>query len=266
MGQKNGKRYSAKFKFNVVLEVLTSEKADAEVGGYLPTRGNPDDIERSIGFFREALGISPRYARAHYGLGSAYLALSRVDEGEQALYRSLELDPDQWPPHLTLALRALNVEYDRAKAAHHFEATLARAPEQVVVLHTYAWYRAAEGDLDAALHYMDRALRVDPVSPRVHGDVGRLFYLAGRQEEAIAQCRRTLELTPGRLSSARMHRPRTRSERSPRGSEGGGRRSRPGRGRYTCPVGGHATRRPGLGPGQVLGVVGRADGGQGDPG
>jgi len=31
MGQKNGKRYTAKFKFNVVLEVLTSEKADAEV-------------------------------------------------------------------------------------------------------------------------------------------------------------------------------------------------------------------------------------------
>lgn len=31
MGQKNGKRYSAKFKFNVVLEVLKTEKSDAEV-------------------------------------------------------------------------------------------------------------------------------------------------------------------------------------------------------------------------------------------
>lgn len=31
MGRKNGKRYTPKFKFNVVLEVLKSERADAEV-------------------------------------------------------------------------------------------------------------------------------------------------------------------------------------------------------------------------------------------
>lgn len=31
MGSKTGKRYSPKFKFNVVLEALRSEKSDAEV-------------------------------------------------------------------------------------------------------------------------------------------------------------------------------------------------------------------------------------------
>lgn len=171
----------------------------AEMGGYLLTQGAPDDLERSVDFFRDAVALEPRYARAYSGLGSAYLRLARAEEGKAALRRSLELNPGQWAPHLTLALRALYVEYDRATAARHFDRALERAPDEVVVRHTYAWYRVAAGDLDGAMEHMRAALAIDPVSPRVNGDVGRLFYLASRHEQAIAHCRRTRELTPDAL-------------------------------------------------------------------
>lgn len=173
----------------------------AEMGGYLLTRGEGDDIERSVDFFREAVALSPGYARAYAGLGSAYLELSRVEEGTWALRRSIDLGPDQWAPHLTLALHALYTEYDPSSAGVHFEAALERAPDEVVVQHTYAWYRAATGHVESALEHMGTALELDPVSPRVRGDVGRLFYLAGRHDEAIAQCRRTHALTPEALRS-----------------------------------------------------------------
>jgi len=173
----------------------------AEMGGYLLTRRQGDDLERSIEFFREAIAISPDYGRAFAGLGSAYLELARVEEGKRALLRSLELDPQQWLPHLRLALRAQYVEYEWAAAAGHFRAALERAPDQVVVQHTYAWHRAVSGDPNGALNHMGKALELDPVSPRVNGDVGRLFYLTGHYEEAIAQCKRTLEITPDRLQA-----------------------------------------------------------------
>lgn len=172
-----------------------------EMGGYLLKRGEGDDVRRSVDFFREAIGLDPGYARAHAGLGAAYLRLSRPEEGKAALRRSLELDPSQWLPHLQLAQRAMYTEYAIDEAERHYAAALSLAPEEVVVQHTYAWMLAATGDLDQALRHMRKALTLDPVSPRVNGDVGRLFYLAGRHDEAVQQCRRTLRLIPEVLRS-----------------------------------------------------------------
>lgn len=174
-------------------------RAAAEMGGYLLHRAKGDDVERSVEFFRRAIALDPDYARAHAGLGAAYLFLDRAEEGKRALARSVELDPDRWAPHLTLALHTLRVAYDRAGARPHFRRALALAPEEVVVRHTHAWYRAVTGDLPGAIEEMATALELDPVSPRVNGDVGRLFYLAGRHDEAIVHCRRTGELEPETL-------------------------------------------------------------------
>nr|NIP57374.1 tetratricopeptide repeat protein [Gemmatimonadota bacterium]NIR77764.1 tetratricopeptide repeat protein [Gemmatimonadota bacterium]NIT86300.1 tetratricopeptide repeat protein [Gemmatimonadota bacterium]NIU30134.1 tetratricopeptide repeat protein [Gemmatimonadota bacterium]NIU35074.1 tetratricopeptide repeat protein [Gemmatimonadota bacterium] len=168
----------------------------AEMGGYLLTRAEGNDVERSVEFFRRAIALDPDYARAHAGLGGAYLTLDRAEEGKRALGRSLELDPEMWSSYLNLALHALYSEYDLGAAAPRFRRALELAPDRVVVRHTYAWFRAVSGDLEDAVVQMRAALDLDPVSPRVNGDVGRLFYLAGRHDEAIAQCRRTQELDP----------------------------------------------------------------------
>jgi len=176
-------------------------RESAEMGGYLLTRAEGDDVRRSVDFFQEAIGLDPGYARAHAGLGAAYLRLSRAEEGKAMLRRSLELDPSQWLPHLQLAQRAMYTEYSIEEAEPHFTAALALAPDEVVVQHAYAWMLASIGEVDEALRHMRKALEIDPVSPRVNGDVGRLFYLAGRHDEAVEQCRRTLRLVPEVLRS-----------------------------------------------------------------
>lgn len=170
-----------------------------EMGGYLLTRGEGEDVRRSVDFFRRAIAADPGYGRAYSGLGNAYLLLSRRDEGMEALRRSLELDPELWPAHLSLAFQLAYVDYRLDAAGPHFRRALELAPEEVVVHHTVAWYEAVRGDLDSATGHMGRALELDPVSPRVNGDVGRLSYLAGRHEEAVAQCRVTGELIPDAL-------------------------------------------------------------------
>jgi len=171
----------------------------AEMGGYLLTQGTGDNLERSVRYFREAVAANPGFARAHSGLGSAYIELGRVSEGKAALLQSLKLDPDQWAPHVRLAVTSLYRDYDLETAASHFEQALELAPDEVVVRHTYAWYEAATGNFDSAITHMLAALSINPVSPRVNGDVGRLYYLAGRNDEAIAHCNRTLELTGDEL-------------------------------------------------------------------
>lgn len=171
----------------------------AEFGRYLLTRGEGDDVSRSVEYFRQALALDPDLARAYGDLGTAYLRLSRPEEGKAALRHSLELDSNLWPSHLRLALHALYVDYDRGRAAAHFRRAVRLAPDEVAVRHTHAWFRALQGDSQGALAEMHAALALDPVSPRVRGDVGRLFYLAGRHDEAVAHCRRTQELQPRAL-------------------------------------------------------------------
>lgn len=171
----------------------------SEMGGWLLQRGEADDIARSINFFREAISVEPEYARAWYGLGSAYLLQGREEEGTTALRRSVAIDPDQWAPWIRLGLRAFYQQFDRTTGIEYIERAIEAAPKEVTVRHIHAWALAAAGDLGRAIDEMRVALSLDPVSPRVNGDVGRLFYLAGRNDAAIAHCRRTAELTPDAL-------------------------------------------------------------------
>lgn len=169
-----------------------------EMGGYLLGTGDRADVERSVAFFQEALTRDPTLAPAHAALGTAYLRLSRAEAGKASLERSLELDPGQWPSHLRLGMYALSSEHDFEAGVEHLLQARKIAPDQASALHALAWAHTAAGDLDGAMSLLRAALSIDPVSPRVNGDAGRIFHLAGRTEEAVAYCRRTIRLLPDR--------------------------------------------------------------------
>ena len=50
---------------------------------------------------------------------------------------------------------------------------------------------------DEARVEMERALALDPFSPYVNGNYGRLLYFAGKHHEAVAHMERALEFDPG---------------------------------------------------------------------
>jgi tetratricopeptide (TPR) repeat protein len=64
------------------------------------------------------------------------------------------------------------------------------------VLHCYALILADDGRFDEALAVADRALAQDPTSVLGTRDKAHILFLAGRYEDCVAMCRRTLELDP----------------------------------------------------------------------
>ena len=62
-------------------------------------------------------------------------------------------------------------------------------------------YLSFIGRLDEALTEIKRAQELDPLSLNTNFDVGLVYYYARRYDEAIAQCRRVLEMDQGFLAA-----------------------------------------------------------------
>jgi len=134
-------------------------------------RGREDDVRTAIDYFQQALARNPRYAPAYAGLSSCYFELSTVRVG---------LAPEATRP---LALAA-------ARKALELDDTLSEAHVSLASIQGVMW------DWTAARQSLERALRLDPNSPRGHQVMSEYHTLFGRVEQAIAEARRTEAVDP----------------------------------------------------------------------
>lgn len=56
-------------------------------------RSNKNDVEEAIKLYQQVITLQPGYAGAHLNLGFALLAVGRIEEGNAALAKAVELDP-----------------------------------------------------------------------------------------------------------------------------------------------------------------------------
>ena len=164
-------------------------------GGWLLRAGRARATDAEA-LFREALAEDSLWAEAHAALGRSLLTQDRDEEGRRHLARALALDSSLPEPHVSLAVDAFYTLWAPDTARHHFERALELDPGNVLTHHPYAYFLSIMEDHDGAIREMEEALRLDPVSPLVNGDVGRIYYRARRFDEAERQCLRTLELQP----------------------------------------------------------------------
>jgi tetratricopeptide (TPR) repeat protein len=88
--------------------------------------------------------------------------------------------------------------YDRdlGRAEELVTRALALAPHNVDAHYTYALLLMTLGRLDEALGHMEAAERLDPLSPAIQSDFGRVLYRARKYQDAIQHLNRALELEP----------------------------------------------------------------------
>jgi Tfp pilus assembly protein PilF len=121
-----------------------------------------EDPQRALGAFENAARMKPDYEEAYYNEGVALSALSRPAEAVMAYRRSLRLFPsntDAWV-NLGLALLTLRRVPEGLQA---YETALSQRPDDPIALHGAAVARATLGDSVAALEYLARLQRVDPI-------------------------------------------------------------------------------------------------------
>ncbi len=164
----------------------------------------PDGILKAIDYFNQAIGKDPAYALAYTGIADAYNLGSFFNIGRPrdimpkataAAARALEIDPGLAEAHISLAYGSFTYDWDWPAATRHFDQ--ARALNAAAVdNHTYyPFYLSVGGHHAEAIRFAERAVARDPVSASSSHNLAVQLALAGRLDDAIRECHRTIELS-----------------------------------------------------------------------
>jgi tetratricopeptide (TPR) repeat protein len=190
-----------------------------------------------VSLWEDVRSKSPRKARVHNNLGSAFSRADRLGEAEQSFEAALALDPDH-PAALdnlgtvyrrrgrlseakAMHLRALvlspgfteaannlalaySMEGDYAKAGEMYGHALSLSPEDPVSLNNVATEHMRNGRLEEAEALYLRALKVRPHYVEAHYNLATLYYRRGRVEEAFGRLHDLVKQYPA-FKSARYN-------------------------------------------------------------
>ena len=163
----------------------------------------PQAMQKAIEYFQQALEKDPAYAPAYAGLADTYNTLAFftvfpprevVPKAKAAAARALEIDANFAEAHVSLGWAGFTYDLDWPAAGKHFERAVVLNPAYPVAHSFYSLYLGALGRSEEGLTEAKRALDLDPVSPAVLHYVVVQLYMARQFDEAIEQCRKTMEL------------------------------------------------------------------------
>ncbi len=165
-----------------------------------------EGLRKSIAYFGEAIAQEPNHAPAHAGVALGYVLLSVwsvapaseiMAPAVEAAARALEIDETLADAHSALGGVKAQFEWDWAAGEREYRRALELSPGDSRNHLGYAMaVLAPQGRFDEALAEVRLAQQVDPLSLFVSAAAGRGLFAAGRSDEAIEQCRRTLDLEP----------------------------------------------------------------------
>jgi len=188
-------------------------------GRYYWKKYTKDELDKSIGYFNQAIEKDPNYALAYSGLADAYVVLGVLylppsevfPKAKAAAEKALALDEGLAAGHISLGAYKLFYEWDwagaqrEAQRAKELNAGYAKAIELNTNYddehHFYCQALDTLGRPQDSIAEMRRALDLDPLSISMNMEMGWSFYVARDYDQAIAQCRKTIELDPSFISS-----------------------------------------------------------------
>jgi DNA-binding winged helix-turn-helix (wHTH) protein/TolB-like protein len=172
-------------------------------GRFFFEKVTPDGVSKGISYFQQAIDRDPNFALAYCGLCASYtlfghLRVLRPAEAfpaaKAALARALELDASLSEAHSQAGFISLHYDYDWARTDKESQRAIELNANSPMAHHVRAFYLAAVGRTDEAVVEIRRALDLDPISLLLNADAGELFWYARRQDDAIDQLGKTLEM------------------------------------------------------------------------
>lgn len=163
-------------------------------------------IRRSIEYFQQAIACDSQSALAYAGLADGYSLAARYDvfppreswiKARTAAMDAIRIDSTLAEAHAALAFVQLHHNRDWLSAEREFRAAIRLNPQYAPARSWYGWCLAASGRADLAIVSFRRALNLDPLSPNANADLALALYFSRNYRECVAQCEKTLQLTPG---------------------------------------------------------------------
>jgi Tfp pilus assembly protein PilF len=181
-------------------------------GRYYWEKRTPDDLNRAVDYFTQAIVRDPNYSRAYVGLADCYNLLREYGampsneaypRAFAAATKAVELDNSSAEAYTSLAFVTFFWKWDAASAEHEFQRAITLDPNYARAHHWYASFLFSTGRVQQALTQIEAAQRLTPSSRAVLADKGLFLYHAG-QTDAALQLLKNIET--GEPSFASAHR------------------------------------------------------------
>ena len=174
-------------------------------GRHLWNELSVESLEKAAEFFLQAISLAPEYSQPYAALAEVYhwLILFQV-RGPARLagvtrrlaVDAVRLDLRCAEAYVILGTIAAVFEWRWDEAGVFFQRGLELRPSYLPGYVQRAFCRAQTGDLEGTRADVEKAVELDPLSPRSHRALGVHLYLSRNYEGAIAAFHRALELQP----------------------------------------------------------------------
>jgi tetratricopeptide (TPR) repeat protein len=163
-------------------------------GRYYWNRRTPDDLNKALDYFMQAVVHDPNYARAYVGLADCYNLMREFTlmpsseaypRALAAAKKAVELDDQSSEAHASLAFVSFFGMWDVATGEREFRRAIDLNPNNGTAHHWYANALLAQHRLPEALTEIDRAQALDPASTSILADKGNILFIAGKKDEAL---------------------------------------------------------------------------------
>jgi len=174
-----------------------------QLGRDLWKRRNPESLAQAIEHYNKAVALDPSYAPAYSGLADDYLMLPflspiTVEESypkaREAAAKALALDDSLAEAHTSEADVKLYMDWDFAGAEREFRRALGLNPNYATAHQWYAEYLSLMGRNEEAIREIERAMQLEPLSVIMYHEAGQTYQNARQYDKAIEQYNKALAI------------------------------------------------------------------------
>lgn len=173
-------------------------------GRFYWNKRHGEAVKKSIGLFQDAIGLDPEFALAYAGLADAYNTLGTYNyappaqaypRGKVAALKALEMDERLAQTYAAFGCISSIYDWDWAGAEDAFKCAIDLNPSYAPARQWYAVNCLTPlGRHEESMTQLRNAQAVDPLSLGIQTSVALAYYYARDYEQAIEQCRFTLEM------------------------------------------------------------------------
>jgi tetratricopeptide (TPR) repeat protein len=163
-------------------------------GRYFWNKRTPEDLNKALDLFTQAIVRDPAYSQAYVGLADCYNLMREYSvmppneaypRALAAAKKAVELDDNSAEAHNSLAFVTFYWTWDAATAENEFKRAIALNPDYVAAHHWYATFLMTTRRYPEAVAEIERARKLDPSSTPIMADKGLILYWAGQPEAGM---------------------------------------------------------------------------------
>ena len=162
------------------------------------------DIEKGLSILEEVIQQEVTSPLIYLGLHLGYALLGSMGlmpaeesfiKGKGFLDKAVELDPNLAECQLHMAFERFLLDWDLPASYQHLRRAMEIRP-MVDIYQTFTSIIVAEANYEAAMHYIDQAIQMDPFSSINYHLKGYVLYCQGKYKEALVYFEKVWALKP----------------------------------------------------------------------